>query len=244
MTSGSPTQQPKRFYKSVSVEPHEQGWQIALDGRVPKTPAHKSLKLPTRSLAEAIAQEWEDQTTHLDLTRMTLTRLANVAIDRTPETRSELVAEVRKYAETDLLCYLAVHPTELRERQEAHFRPLRDWAGRTHGIMLLTTEGVINAPQPPASLDAAAQFASGKCDFGLTGLALGLSLFGSALLSIAVSEGELSGPDALDISRIDEIWQIEHWGEDAEAAARIAEQRRESEALGKWFEGLAAGAIA
>lgn len=244
MTTGSPTQKPKRFFKTVSIAQDETGWRVELDGRTPKTPAKKSLVVPTKALAAALATEWDSQKIELDLPRMTLTRLANVSIDRTPLTRPEMVAEVQKYGGTDLLCYLADNPAELRERQEAHFAPLRDWAGQQHGVMLMTTQGIINAPQPPASIDAIGRYADEKCDFGLTGLAMGLNIYGSAVLSMAVAEGELSGPDAYDISRIDEIWQIEQWGEDAEAAARTKDQRREAEALGKWFEGLASAAIA
>merc|ERR1711916_238882 len=90
-------------------------------------------------MGQSVAEEWDRQDTVIDLPRMTLTRLANVALDRTPETREELVDEVVKYAGTDLVCYLADGPSELRERQEAHFRPIRDWAGREHGVMLMTT---------------------------------------------------------------------------------------------------------
>lgn len=239
MTIASPTQKPRRFYKVVSTREAEDGWRVELDGRTPKTPAKAELKLPTKALADAVAMEWDAQETELDLARMTLTRLANVALDRTPLTRSELVDEVMKYAGTDLLCYLAEHPAELRERQEAHFRPLRDWAGREHGVMLLTTEGVMNAPQPPASLQAIGEYADSKDDFVLTGLVFGLSLFGSALLSMAVAEGELSATDAFDLSRIDEIWQAEQWGGDEEAARAVRGKVREAEALGIWFEGLA-----
>ncbi len=244
MVDASPTQKPKRFYKTAGIAQDETGWRVELDGRTPKTPARASLILPTKALAEAVAAEWDAQETELDLPRMTLTRLANVAIDRTPLTRTEMIEEVQKYAGTDLLCYLADNPVELRERQEAHFAPLRDWAGQTHGVMLMTTEGVINAPQPPASIEAVGTYAASKCNFGLTGLAMGLNIYGSAILSMAVAEGELGAADAFDISRVDEIWQIEQWGEDAEAVARAADQRREAEALGEWFKGLAVGAIA
>ena len=239
MTGASPAQLPRKFYQSVAVEGFENGWHIQLDGRTPVTPARNQLSMPTEKLAQSVAEEWDRQDTVIDLPRMTLTRLANVALDRTPETREELVDEVVKYAGTDLVCYLADGPSELRERQEAHFRPIRDWAGREHGVMLMTTEGVINAPQPQASLDAMHKYASRKDDFALTGLAMGLGLYGSAVLSMAVAEGELSATDAYDISRIDEMWQNEQWGVDDEARERVEEQTREAEALGKWFEGLA-----
>ena len=238
MSEASPHNLPKRFYKSVAIAPAGDSWQLELDGRTPKTPDRKPLAVPSKALAEHLAKEWDSQKEIIDLPNMTLTRRANVALDRTPVTRSELVDEVKKYAGTDLVCYLADGPTALRERQEAHFRPLRDWAGRNHGILLMTTEGVMNAPQPPASLEAAGAYAAAQDDFTLTGLVLGLNLYGSAVLSMAVAEGELNALDAHDISRVDELWQIEQWGEDEWAQKRVADQRREVEALGLWFSGL------
>ena len=243
MSEKTSIQLPRRFYKSVSVSEGEGGWQLELDGRTPKTPMKKSLIVPTKALADSLAEEWDVQKDLIDLPSMTLTRLANVAIDRTPLTRDEMVAEVAKYAGTDLVCYLADGPTALRERQEEHFRPWRDWVGRKHDVLLMTTEGVINAPQPPASIEAVARYAERQDDFRLTGLGLGLSLFGSAVLSMAVAEGELKALDAHDISRVDELWQIEQWGEDEWAQKRVDDQRREVADLGKWFDGLATSPV-
>ncbi|MAI89094.1 ATP12 family chaperone protein [Ponticaulis sp.] len=244
MSNGSVLKKPKRFYKTVSVSEGETGWVIELDGRTPITPAKKKLTLPTQALAVSVAEEWDSQGEDLELVGMSLTRLANVALDRTPETRDELVAEVQKYAGTDLVCYLADGPTELRERQEAHFRPIRDWAGREHNVLLMPTEGVMNAPQPPSSIEAVGVYAASKDDFALTGLGMGLSLFGSAVLTMAVAEGELTALDAYDISIIDEVWQMNQWGEDEEALKRLGGHRMEAAALGAWFEGLASGVVA
>ena len=40
-------------------------------------------------------------------------------------------------------------------------------------------------------------------------------------------KGEISAQEAWDLSRIDEIWQIEQWGEDEEAA-EVAEIKANS----------------
>lgn len=239
--TASPTALPKRFYKAASWAEGEDGWNVQLDGRTPVTPAKKKLSVPTEALAKAIAEEWERQESVIDLPNMTLTRLANVAIDRTPLTRDAQIAEVTKYAGTDLVCYLADGPTALRERQEEHFRPLRDWISREFGVTLETTEGLIPQAQPVTSLQAVASHAEKQDDFTLTGLTMGASLLGSAVLAIAVAEGELQAVDAFDMSRIEELWQIEQWGEDDEATAMAAAKRLEALALGRWFDGLRTG---
>ena len=214
---------------------------MQLDGRTPVTPARKKLVVPTEGLARALAEEWDRQEKVIDLPAMTLTRLANVAIDRAPETRDAMVAEVCKYAGTDLVSYLTDGPSALRERQEEHFRPLRDWAARQHGVALETTEGLLPVDQPETSIGAVKTYADALDDFALTGLAMGTGLFGSAVLAMAVAEGELQAVDAYDMSRIEELWQIEQWGEDAEAEAMAAAKRIEAAALGLWFSGLTPG---
>jgi chaperone required for assembly of F1-ATPase len=230
---------PKRFYTSAAAERLGEAWTVALDGRTIKTPARAALALPVRGLADAIAAEWNAQDTHIDLTSMYLTRLANVAIDRTPETREQLADEVARYCETDLICHIAEEPEDLIALEEGHWAPVRDWAGDALGVILVTTDGVRATPQPDASLEAARDYALSLDDFRLTGLVYACSLLGSALLAMAVCEGVLPAEEAFEMSRIDEAWQVAHWGEDEEAAAATQAKRGEANALGRWFGGLA-----
>lgn len=53
----------KRFYKQVTIREADDGngWTVMLDYRTLKTPSKRPLKLPTSSLAKAIAAEWEYQ---------------------------------------------------------------------------------------------------------------------------------------------------------------------------------------
>jgi len=234
------TTPPKRFYTSARPVEIPGGWSVALDGRVVKTPARGELIVPTAALAEAMAAEWDAQGDTLDIARMHLTRLANVAIDRTPQTRAGLAAEVARYCETDLTCHLEARQGELRTRQEAAWRPVRDWAGRALGVVLVPMEGVMAGVQPRASLEAAERHAAGLGDFRLTGLAFACGLFGSAVLGLAVEQGELDALEAFALSILDAAYQAEIWGQDEEAGAMEAERRLEAAAVGAWFETLGA----
>ena len=229
---------PKRFYKSASAARLDGGFTVQLDGRPLKTPAKATLTLPTEALAEAIANEWAEQGETLDLQGMTLTRLANVALDRTPETRQELAEELARYASTDVTCYLAETPTALRYRQEAVWRPWRDWAGKEVGVVLVPVIGLMASLQPQASLDAVRDYALTLDDFRLTALAWGCSLLGSAVLALAVERGALEAQLAFRASCVDETWQTEQWGEDEEAMAVRAARERDAAALQTWFEAL------
>lgn len=238
MTTSEPTETPKRFYKQAAVEPMDGGWTVALDGRTIKTPARAGLVLPTERLARAIAAEWQGQEAKIDLLAMHLTRLANVAIDRAEETRDEMADELARYCETDLICHIADAPDELAEAEETHWAPVREWAGDTLGVNLVPVIGIVASPQPDASLEAARDHALSLDAFRLTGLLFGAGLFGSALLALAVEQEALSAEDAYEISRIDEAWQADNWGEDDEAKAVTEARRIEAKALGVWFRAL------
>ena len=230
----------KRFYKTASVEASGNAgrWLVCLDGRAISTPLKHRLELPTPELAQAIADEWQSQEEVIDLPSLTLTRLANVAIDRTPVARAEMTAEISRYAETDVTCYLSAENSELRARQDDAWRVWRGWAGRNFDIVLVPVEGIVAAPQPEASLMAVCQYAEGLEDFRLTGLSWACSLFGSAILSLAVDQQALEAPLAMTLSCIDEDWQAEIWGADDEALLARAARNRDALSLKTWRDAL------
>ena len=92
----------KRFWKEVTVESGEGGWSIRLDGRPVRTPAKATLAVPTRNLAEAIAEEWREAGEDVDPRAMPLTGFANAAIDRVaPEQQAFAGGLVSEQADPD-----------------------------------------------------------------------------------------------------------------------------------------------
>jgi len=231
-------QRPRRFYKLAAAAPVEGGFAVQLDGRTPKSPARKPLVLPSLALAQLVAGEWDAQVEVIDSTAMPATRLAFTAIDRIAETRAEVAAEVAAYAGSDLLCYHAEHPTPLVERQAREWGAMLDWAKAELGLSFAPVNTVVHAPQPPATLAAVEALALTLDDFSLAGVAYGAGLLGSTVLSLALRAGAVTGQKALDLSRLEEIFQADIWGQDAEAAARAQALAIEAEALEQWFAAL------
>ena len=229
---------PKRFYKAAAAAPVEGGFAIQLDGRTPKSPARKPLVTPSRALADMIAAEWEAQVEFIDNSLMPATRLAFTAIDRIAETRAEVAREITAYAASDHLCYRAEHPAPLVERQDREWGAMLGWVKAEHGLAFTPVAGIIHAPQPPATLAAVEALALTLDDFALAGVAFAAGLYGSTVLALAVRAGRLTGQRALDLSRLDEIWQAEQWGEDAEAKARADALAVEAAMIDRWFAAL------
>jgi chaperone required for assembly of F1-ATPase len=227
----------KRFYKSVTVaKPQGAGpaYGILLDGKAVRTPAKVLLAVPTESLAEAIAGEWEDQGEHIDPEAMPLTRLVNSVLDGVRGRENEVRAEIVKYAASDLLCYRASEPDALVRRQSELWDPILAWSHDRLGARLAVAEGLMPFTQSEATRSAIAKALEEFDTFMLGALHVMTTLMGSASLALAHAHGRLSAGAAWEAAHVDEDWQISQWGEDAEANAR----RRQ-----RWIEMLAASRL-
>ena len=225
----------KRFYQNVTVEGEGREWRVLLDGMQLRTPGKLKLSLPSKALAEKLAGEWEAQGERINPSLMPLTRLINVAVEQTPGRRQDLIAEARRYAETDLLCYRAPQPRILQERQAEAWDDWREW-GAAQGVDLKTTESLHVIAQPEASLKAVEDFAIRLDDIRLTLFVHLIAVYGSVILAMAVMRSALSGEAAFHLSRIDAVYQIELWGEDEEQAEITEALRTETQALSEILE--------
>lgn len=230
----------KRFYKTVGVVEADTGFAVTLDGKAMRTPNKAPLVVPTRALAEAIAAEWEAQGETIRVPELYLTRLANTAIDRVSALREETVAIIVAYARTDLLCHRIDSPLELSEKQRLVWQPLLDWLAHAYDAPLAVTTDIFPSAQPPASIEAL-QAAVGALDTQrLTVLSEATGLTGSIALGLALVDGKITPDAAFDAAQLEETYQMERWGEDAEAAARRANQRIELRAAARFARLLAA----
>ncbi|MBN9590428.1 MAG: ATPase [Alphaproteobacteria bacterium] len=210
----------KRFYEEVSVSPGDGGFQVFLDGRPVRTPGGKPLALPTEKLAEAIAAEWRAQGDEVVPTSMPLLRLANTAIDGIAANRAATIDAILRFGDNDLLCYRAHEPPALAGRQAEGWDPWLAWAGRRLGAHLTIVYGLNHADQPAEALAALHEAVEAQDDYTLAGLHVIASITGSVVLALAAAAGEVTASQAFALSRIDETYQAERWGQDGEAEAR------------------------
>ena len=228
---------PRRFWKASAIETFGDGFAILLDGRSIKTPGGAAMVLPDRTLAEAIQAEWDAVVDHVAFEAMPLTRLAFTAVDRMPNVVDETVAEVLRYAETDLLAYPSDYPRALIERESAAWRPWLDWAAG-EGLVFVQNDTLIHKPQPPETLAGLETKVRAMTAFEQAGLMSAVPLLGSVILALALHAGRITGAEAFKTSRVGENFQAETWGRDAEAAARAQDMEKQAVSLETWFAGL------
>lgn len=212
----------KRFWKTVELVGTDDGFAIQLDGKPLKTPARGTLVVPTRALGEAIAEEWRGCGEEIDPRAMPLTGLANAAIDRVAPDPEAFAAQLARYAEADLFCYRAEGPQSLIARQAEIWDPLLAWTRRRFDVDFALTTGILHSPQPDATVKRLAAALAALDPFRLAAMSPLVTIGGSLVAALALAEGAYPADALWDAVSLDERWQLEKWGSDAEAEAALA----------------------
>jgi chaperone required for assembly of F1-ATPase len=211
--------QRKRFYASAGIGETKSGFSITLDGKPIKTPSGRQVMVPSRSIANAVAAEWNAQTEAIDPLTMPLTRLANSVIEGVADKVDAVADDVAKYLGSDLLFYRAGHPEALVAREARHWDPILFWAADTLGAHFILAEGIVHVRQPDSAI-AAARAALPSDPWSIAALHVITTLTGSALLALALFHGVIDQDQAWAAAHVDEDWNSEKWGVDEEVAAR------------------------
>jgi chaperone required for assembly of F1-ATPase len=229
----------KRFWTKAEAVPTDDGYAVELDGRRVKTPARRDLTLPTKRLADSVAAEWNDSGEEVDPRAMPLTGLANAAIDRISSNRAEFAAGLAKYGESDLLCYRAQRPASLVTLQSDEWDPLLHWAERHYGTEFTIAPGIMHTAQPE---DATAKLRAelDRLDaFQLAGISPLVTIGGSLVTALAIFHHSVAPEDGWWVVSLDDRWQAEQWGDDAEASLAL-DSRRDDFLAGARFLSLLA----
>ncbi|MDE2403746.1 MAG: molecular chaperone [Sphingomonadales bacterium] len=230
----------KRFWKQAGVAGGAEGWQVTLDGRAVKTQGGRPQVVPTAALAAALAAEWDGQPEEIDPARFVLRDLADYALDVIAADPAPVANTLLGYAETDTLCYRGDPGEALTRRQEADWEPLLAAAEARHGVRFVRVAGIIHRPQPPETRARLGEVLAALDPFTLAALQTLTSLAASLVIGLAALEPEADLPHLWNAANLEEDWQAELWGKDAEAEAR-RERRRATFLAAAGFARLARG---
>ena len=140
-----------------------------------------------------------------------------------------------RYIGNDLMFYRAESPQALVARQAAAWDPVLEWFAETYDARFKTTAGIMPIEQNILSVAKAASALTNEDAFSLAALHVMTTLTGSALLTIALSKGRLTLDDVWQATHVDEDWQIEQWGHDAEANERRVKRFAEMTAASRFL---------
>jgi chaperone required for assembly of F1-ATPase len=219
----------KRFYASTGVVPTEGGFAVTLDGKRIKTPSGRVVAMPSRTIAEAVAAEWEAQKETIDPLTMPMTRFANSVVDAVNDRVDTVRDDIAKYFATDLLFYRAGHPEGLVAREAQHWDGVLFWAADELGAHFILAQGIMHVSQPEQAI-AAARDALPHDPWSVAALHVVTTLTGSALLALALHQGARDPDQVWAAAHVDEDFNAEQWGEDEEVTARRAARRLDFDA--------------
>jgi chaperone required for assembly of F1-ATPase len=187
-------------------------------------PGGAPLSVASRPLAEAIAAEWNAagqgrRDSPFSPEDVPLTRLVGTAAERIAPDPGPTVAALARYGETDLLCYRA-EDRRLADRQAAEWDPWLNWAAVSLDAPLRVTVGVMPVAQDPHALAALRRAVESHTAIEVAALGVAVPALGSLVLGLALAAGRLDADAATALGTLDERFQEEFWGLDAEAEIR------------------------
>ena len=183
--------------------------------------------MPSKELANAIADEWRNQEDQIIPSTMPFMVLSSTAVDRVRPRSDDTIDEILSFLETDLLCYRAQEPDALVREQNEVWQPLLNWCEGLIGSAFNVTSGIMPVSQVPTLVPSARKILRSYNHFELLGLHQFTSISGSAVIGLALLENHIELEAAYQASFIDDYFQINNWGDDADASLRIANRRRE-----------------
>ena len=219
----------KRFYREAAPVEGENGWHVALDGRLLKTQGGHALMLPNEPVARLLANEWAAQGAQIDPKSFRHRDIADYAIDVVAPHREAAIAAILRFAETDTLCYRADPDEPLWKRQQEAWEPLLAECEAREGVRFQRVSGVMHRAQDEQSLAALKARLETMDPFTLAALTTLASLAASLVVGLAALEPNADGEALWNAANLEEDWQAELWGSDREAEAR--REKRKSEFL-------------
>ncbi len=225
----------KRFWSSATPLQEAGLYIVQLDKRPVKMPSGAPLAVPHQALANAIAEEWNQARAEFSPDDLPLTQLACTAHERVAPHRPEIISQLAAYGLNDLLCYRADSPPPLVSRQHAEWDPWLRWMEASHGIGLITTNGLMPVNQLPWTAGKLEALLATRTDYELAALGVLIPALGSFVLGIATAEAALDPETACATAALDELWQAGQWGEDPEDAARRAKTQADVEEAARFI---------
>lgn len=226
----------------IADDPASGGFALTRDGAVMRSPGGQVLAVPSQPLAEAMAQEWRAQKPNKpDPAAMPMTQLAVSALDGPAVARSEVEEALLAYARSDALLHRAPAHEPLAARQAEIWQPLLDWLAEKFGARLVAGEGIMPIAQSDEALKSVKAALGAFDPFALAGVSHLCRATGSLVLALAFATGRLDTQKTFEAAELETLAQIERWGEDNEARARLGCIKRDIEQGSRWFDLLNKG---
>ncbi|TGZ33728.1 ATP synthase mitochondrial F1 complex assembly factor 2 [Temnothorax longispinosus] len=203
----------KRFYRRTNILSSGDKFEITLDQRKLKTPQGRVFEVNSKPLALAVAAEWDAQKETIDRGSMHLTSLCNTVLDNPHNhTKINLVNHIVNCLEMDTILFYSSEVDELYQLQVEKWEPIVRWFCEHYDIDIARTQS-IEAPTVSMETKAALTKHLMSHNFNsIYGLVYAVDGLKSVILTLATAARVINIPEAVNLSRLEEEYQISHWG--------------------------------
>ncbi|VCW67221.1 unnamed protein product, partial [Gulo gulo] len=209
----APPTERKRFYQNVSITQGEGGFEINLDHRKLKTPQAKLFTVPSEALAIAVATEWDSQQDTIKFYTMHLTTLCNTSLDNpTQRNKDQLIRAAVKFLDTDTLCYRVEEPATLVELQKNEWDPIIEWAEKRYDVEISSSTSIMGPSIPARTREVLISHLASYNMWALQGIEFVVTQLKSLVLTLGLMDLRLTVEQAVLLSRLEEEYQIQKWG--------------------------------
>lgn len=168
--------------------------------------------MPSKSLALAVAQEWDVQTGIIQPSLMHLTGLCNTVIDNPlNNTRDDLVEQAIQYLTSDTICFRSTEPV-LTELQEKEWDPILNWFNERFNGDLKSTTSLIMCLPSLELIDSITEYINGMDVWSVAGFSHALESNSSLVLTSALFGDRVDPLQACELSQLELRHQISRWG--------------------------------
>ena len=149
--------------------------------------------------------------------KVTLEQELQYADNLSLEMREKIITDILSFVDTDVLFFRAEYPDNLIKKQNEKWNPLLEWFKKEYGVEPKVTSQITPPKQDKKLAKVIGDEVSKMSGRELIAFSKTAGGFTSLILALAVMKKHISVDDAFALSRLDELFQNEMWGEDKEA---------------------------
>ena len=153
----------------------------------------------------------------IEKAKVTLEQELQYADNLAQEMREKIIADILSFVDTDVLFFRAEYPDNLIKKQNEKWNPVLEWFATEYGVEPKITSQITPPKQDKKLAKAIGDEVRKMNGRELIAFSKTAGGFTSLILALAVMKRHISVDDAFALSRLDELFQNEMWGEDEEA---------------------------
>lgn len=153
----------------------------------------------------------------IEKAKVTLEQELQYADNLAQEMREKIIADILSFVDTDVLFFRAEYPDNLIKKQNEKWNPVLEWFATEYGVEPKITSQITPPRQDKKLAKVIGDEVRKMNGRELIAFSKTAGGFTSLILALAVMKKHISVDDAFALSRLDELFQNEMWGEDEEA---------------------------